>query len=85
MNDETLKLDILAFPQHAGTGNGEDWRHGMTLRDAFAKAAMQARLSDYESCKSIVEECQRTGISFAKNVAAQSYDMADAMLAERVK
>lgn len=56
---------------------------GMTLRDYFAAKAMQARLTDYESCKSIYEQATEAGISFAREVALQAYDMADAMLKAR--
>lgn len=29
-----------AFPQSASTGNLEDWRHGISMRDYFACAAL---------------------------------------------
>ena len=55
----------------------------LTMRDEFAKAAMQARLSDYESCISIMEYAEETKQTFAKVVAEQAYDMADAMVMAR--
>ena len=58
---------------------------GMSLRDHFAGLAMQARISDYESCMSLMEHVKKHGISFAAEVATQAYDMADAMLAQREK
>lgn len=58
---------------------------GMTLRDYFAAKAMQARLTDYESCKSLLDHAKKSGLAFAEEVAAQAYDMADAMLTQREK
>jgi hypothetical protein len=53
---------------------------GMTLRDYFAAKAMQGWLSSF-SC----ESRHPTESGGAKYVAAASYAMADAMLAERNK
>jgi len=54
--------------------------HGMTLRDYFAAKAMQGWLASF-SC----ESRHPTESGGAKYVAAASYAMADAMLAERNK
>ena len=35
----------LAFPIAAGVGNLEEWRHGMSLRDYFAAAALTGLLA----------------------------------------
>lgn len=56
---------------------------GLTKRDYFAGLAMQARTSDYESCLSLARTADAKGSSFATEVAAQSYDMADAMIRAR--
>ena len=56
---------------------------GMSLRDYFAAKAMQARISDYESCQSLARAADSRGVSFANELAAQSYDMADAMIRAR--
>ncbi len=64
-------------------GNDDFCTVGLSLRDYFAAKAMQARLSDYESCKSLIVDSTKHGISMAENVAMQAYDMADAMLAAR--
>jgi hypothetical protein len=56
---------------------------GMSLRDYFAAKAMQSRLSAYESLVPLHEYAKDTGQEFAKVVADQSYDMADAMLRAR--
>lgn len=56
---------------------------GLSIRDYFAAKAMQARLSDYEGLVSLHEYAKDTGQAFAKVVADQSYDMADAMLKAR--
>jgi len=71
-----------AFPNtYEGTTRADG--PGLSLRDYFAAKAMQARLSDYESCKSLIVDSGKHGISMAENVAMQAYDMADAMLAAR--
>jgi len=81
MNDETLKLDIIkaggyAYPQMEKCGNIAVSDGGMTLRDAFAKAAlMGACANSTVDVGNLAEEV----------VAATCYRLADAMLAERVK
>jgi hypothetical protein len=55
-------------------------QEGMTLRDYFAAKAMQGWLASF-SC----ESRHPTESGGAKYVAAASYAMADAMLAERNK
>jgi len=60
-------------------GTKSTWE-GMTLRDYFAAKAMQGWLASF-SC----ESRHPTESGGAKYVAAASYAMADAMLAERNK
>lgn len=63
-----------AFPaNHFDLTDGE---HGMTLRDYFAAKAMQAYLSSYP--RGVVS-------SPIADIAADAWDMADAMLKERTK
>lgn len=73
----------MAFPWGGDLNDCPTFDLGMTLRDYFAAKAMQARISDYESCKSIADHAKKFDVSFAEEVAAQSYDMADAMLKAR--
>lgn len=56
---------------------------GLTKRDWLAGLAMQARLSDFQSCQSLGRSADANGISFGDEVAAQSYAMADAMIRAR--
>lgn len=66
--------------------NGPDhgvYGAGMSLRDYFAAKAMLARTSDYQSCQSLARVADSRGVSFANELAAQSYDMADAMIRAR--
>lgn len=62
-----------AFP---ASGVFSAMHDGMNLRDYFAAKAMQALIS--------IEACSRQTNS-ALALASASYDMADAMLAERAK
>ena len=50
---------------------------GMKLRDYFASAAMQGLLASYSA------DAEIDGLE--PRIASQSYDMADAMIAERSK
>ena len=59
--------------------------YGMTLRDYFAAKAMAAFTSDIERVRTLHESAKAHRLSFGEEVAAQAYDMADAMLAERAK
>ena len=73
MND----LDIWAFPSHGSMG--EVVQEGMTLRDYFAAKALPAVFKDY---------CEAARVDgwdqdWRHGVAAESYQMADAMLAAR--
>ena len=52
--------------------------HGMTLRDYFAAKAMQAYLSSYP--QGVI-----AGFLTIDDIAADAWDVADAMLAERVE
>lgn len=58
---------------------------GMTLRDAFAMAAMQGMLADRETILRFTEECHKEMIGPEVGMAAAAYGMADAMIAERNK
>lgn len=68
MNDD--ESDKPAFPQHASTGNMEDWRHGMDLRDAFACA--------------VVTGIAMGGFG-VDAIAIRAYGVADAMLRVRLE
>jgi hypothetical protein len=65
---------IMAFPIH-NTGHGAPFDEGMTLRDYFAAKAMQGFIS-YASNKGIY-------VPPDKELAASSYQLADAMMAYR--
>jgi hypothetical protein len=54
---------------------------GMTLRDWFAGQALPAVCADNE----VLEMSQQPGRRWTETVAGVSYDLADAMLAERAK
>ena len=72
---ETGGPALPAFPGQRDFGNGcvESWI-GMTLRDYFAAKAMQAYLGSYPNgCLTCRPD----------EIAADAYDVADAMLAER--
>lgn len=66
-----------AYPVY--TGNAKHWEFGMTLRDAFAIAALPG----------LIRECRgdtREGdISYPEYVARCAYLTADAMIKEREK
>jgi hypothetical protein len=57
---------------------------GMTLRDYFADSAMQSIMSNSDTVSSMTR-FPDPDKSFTEYVAARSYAMADAMLAERDK
>ncbi|MGO3714166.1 hypothetical protein [Alcaligenes aquatilis] len=56
---------------------------GLTLRDAFAMAAMQGMFSDRETILSFANKCQREMLSPDSAMATAAYGMADAMLRAR--
>jgi hypothetical protein len=74
------KAELLRIVAHARVAKQAEPEKGMTLRDYFAAKAMQGWLSSF-SC----ESRHPTESGGAKYVAAASYAMADAMLAERNK
>ena len=65
-----------AFPHPQGWRRDPEVSDGMTLRDYFAAKAMQALLNRAGRCGDL-------GHMEAINVAADSFHMADAMLAAR--
>lgn len=72
-----------AFPslEEHGLNNG---CYGLTLRDYFAAKALQAMVaSEFEMYA--VEHKHPGGMGVGERWAQQAYQMADAMLAERVK
>lgn len=71
--------DKPAFPQHPGIqcdGPPTDW-HGMALRDWFAGQALTSTMRLVTGIESA------PGEDMAQLFARRSYEMADAMLAER--
>lgn len=79
--------NIRAFPN--SYRDTDDWpvvEDGMTLRDYFAAKAMQGFLEP-EFVKGLMSQCKGGDkTSFAtRNIAKDSYKIADAMLAEREK
>ena len=85
MSDKPLHRHTIdeggeAFPQHGWTKNSEtesrmQGKQGMTLRDYFAAKAIEPIL---------LNTALNTGYSLA-DAAKESYQIADAMLAERNK
>ena len=65
-----------SFPQHPGTGNLEEWRFGMSLRDYFAAKAMQSL---------IVVDIGHIDETWVTQMTTVAYRLADAMLREREK
>ena len=65
-----------AFPQDATTGNLEEWRFGMSLRDYFAAKALHTLYFDTSLNDDTAE---------VQSMARLAYMLADAMLAERAK
>ncbi len=76
-----------AFPQHADTGNLEDWRMGMSLRDYFAGQALGGLVAAYratpEAAASLTDVAKAVGLTPQEVEATVAYEIADAMLAER--
>lgn len=69
-----------AFPMLGNIGYDSEWQidEGMSMRDYFAAKAMQG----FAASPSMIDSNDLRAISY---VAAASYAMADAMLAERAK
>lgn len=67
-----------AFPLEASEYGGHGSQFGMSLRDYFAAKAMQG----FAANPSMIDNNDSKSIAY---VAAASYAMADAMLAERAK
>lgn len=63
-----------AFPVDSQTGNMEEWRMGMSLRDYFAGQAL-------------IAICYADGLpkGLPEWIAASAYEISDAMLKEREK
>lgn len=53
------------------------------LLDDFAKAAMQASMSNEELRKSLILDARQAGISVDEFIARDAYDIASAMMQER--
>jgi hypothetical protein len=71
---------------------GKDWAvysNGMTLRDYFAAKAMHAELNTagmlVGPAEALAEAAEKAGRSIEQQIAFNSYELADAMLAERAK
>jgi hypothetical protein len=74
---DTPGPDDYAFP--IAPGDVPYWQPGMTLRDWFAGQAMPALL---ETCG---YDTREKGENYADYIARKSYEIADAMMAERAK
>ncbi len=72
---------VPAFPQTYNTGNMETWKHGMSLRDYFAAAALPSVIASYLAANG--NGCAADHA--IRNVPALAYKYADAMLKERAK
>lgn len=71
---EGLSMNKMAFPSNVDDGETMSWDRGMTLRDYFAAKAMQSLILA-EHSKNEFNEIQ----------AVMAYEVADAMLKERIK
>lgn len=77
-----------AFPQYIISNGGAYVDGGMTLRDYFAAKALPLAMEDFRQTIDRVDECLdlewevNAGLS---SVAERAYEMADAMLKERMK
>lgn len=81
--DKLMQAGGSAFPTEWQAPDGRIARCvGMTLRDYFAG---QAILNLSSSSTGLVGTAQRNGTTVAKVIAQYGYEIADAMIAERVK
>lgn len=75
-----------AFP--CPESNGDD-HEGMSLRDYFAAKAMHAELNTAGAfigpAKALADAAQAAGRSIEQQIAFNSYELADAMIAARLK
>lgn len=69
------------FPMVIPTAEPHTIVEGMTLRDYFAAAAMQAVITEAEGLREVAAEEGPV----TRTAARMAYQMADAMLAERAK
>lgn len=79
-----------AFPvqthEQDGQGNYINYQNdGMTLRDYFAAKAMQSQISNQKHMRNYNNEADGEDSVIVGWVAESSYEIADAMLAERSK
>ena len=78
----------LAFPDPCNAHPGAhppDCPKGMTLRDFFAAKAMNGMTSDATALEAIGEMQEKFSEKGSTIVARMSYEIADAMLKERMK
>jgi hypothetical protein len=78
-----------AFPSEQGSTPEGTWNQtynpGMTLRDAFAIAALTGLMSNTELSEAMMKETSGDLNDAPRVMAVASYSFADAMLAERSK
>lgn len=75
-----------AFPwSEENNGNPTNYESGMTLRDYFAAKAMQTMVAGQGARMVADRDGRYNETNWAKVVAANAYEFADAMLEERVK
>jgi hypothetical protein len=76
-----------AFPRYGNDpwGQPSTQAAGMTLRDYFAAKAMMALTGDSGNYEAAIQAAQKKGEEAASFISASAYELADAMLAERVK
>jgi hypothetical protein len=70
-----------AFPQLVPTP--DEFAHGMTLRDYFAAKAMQGIFDSAIEWFPTDQKADEESLKLFKDIAQDSYAMADAMLKER--
>lgn len=78
------KDDVRAFPSGDNDSRAE-YHLGMTLRDYFAAGAMQAVFAGPGARMVADRDGRYNEDNWAEVVAANAYEMADAMIAERAK
>lgn len=78
-----MKEVEFAFPQFYQIGNIVKATEGMTLRDYFATRAMQAAFAGSGARDIAARDARYDETNWAEVVAANAYEMADAMLQKR--
>ena len=74
-----------AFPTTYKVNNDVHVVEGMTLLDWFAGQALIGVLSNGDALETIINEARRKGMGSSDAISTGSYELAQAMLEERLK